>query len=139
MTPRLKTASADRAEAALHLAKAEQFLDVARAALIDRRHDAGMLTAIHAGISAADAVAIALAGVRSADPDHGRAAALLEQVAGQSDIVRTRARQLRMLIEKKNAVEYESRRASADEAVQAVERAHRIVSWAREAVDNGRF
>jgi len=47
---------------------------------------------------------------------------LLEEVAGDSEPVRLRARQLLMLIEKKNAVEYESRRASSDEARQAVDR-----------------
>lgn len=137
MVRRGKTVVAARAEAAQHLAKASQFLDVARLALEGGRHDAGMLNAIHAGISAADAVTVAIAGERSADPDHIRAVTLLEQVAGGSESVRIRARQLRMLIEKKNAVEYESRRASGEEAAQAVERAERIVSWAREAVEQG--
>ena len=82
---------------------------------------------------------MALAGERSADPDHLRAVTLLEQVAGTSEPVRMRARQLRMLIEKKSAVEYESRRASGDEASQAIERAGRIVSWARDAVERGRL
>lgn len=138
MTRRLKTVSAARAEAAHHLAKAEQFLDAARHAIANQRHDAGMLNAIHAGISAADAVTVALAGERSADPDHRRAVTLLEEVAGDSEPVRLRARQLLMLIEKKNAVEYESRRASGDEARQAVDRASRIVTWARDVIDQGR-
>jgi HEPN domain-containing protein len=43
-----------------------------------------------------------------------------------------------MLIEKKNSVEYEGRRASASEATQAVERAERIVTWARDVVTEGR-
>jgi len=34
--------------------------------------------------------------------------------------------------------EYESRRATADEAAQAVERAERIVVWARDALESGR-
>jgi hypothetical protein len=136
---RIKTVSAGRAEAAHHVAKASQFLEVARLAVDDQLYDAGMLNAIHAGISAADAVTVALAGERSADPDHLRAVTLLEQVAGTSDPVRMRARQLRMLIEMKNAVEYESRRASAVEASQAAERAERIVTWARDAVENGRL
>ena len=79
-----------------------------------------------------------MAGERSADPDHRRAVTLLEEVAGDSEPVRLRARQLLMLIEKKNAVEYESRRASSDEARQAVDRASRIVTWARDVIDQGR-
>jgi hypothetical protein len=70
MMRRGKTVAAGRAEAAHHLAKAGQFLEVARAAVEGGRYDAGMLNAIHAGISAADAVTVALVGERSADPDH---------------------------------------------------------------------
>lgn len=136
---RIKTVAAGRAEAAQHLAKAAQFLEVARHSVEGRRYDAGRLNAIHAGISAADAVTAAPAGERSADPNHIQAVTLLERVAGDSEPVRMRARQLRMLIEKKNAVEYESRRASSGEASQAVERADRIVSWARDAVEQGRL
>jgi hypothetical protein len=136
--PRGKTAQAARAEARHHLAKAEQFLEVSRAALQDMRYDAGMLNAIHAGIAAADAVTITFSGLRSTDPDHRRVVDLLEESAGTSEAVRSRARQLRALIEKKNAVEYESRRASVAEAAQGVERATRIVTWARDAVEKGR-
>jgi HEPN domain-containing protein len=102
------------------------------------QHDACMLNAIHSGISAADAVTIARGGERSTDPDHHRAADLLERLSAGSEGARTRARQLRMLIEKKNSVEYEGRRASASEATQAVERAERIVTWARDVVTEGR-
>jgi hypothetical protein len=45
-----------------------------------------------------------------------------------------RLRQLRALIAKKNTVEYESRRARAKEAAEAVARATRIVEWAGETV-----
>jgi HEPN domain-containing protein len=137
MMRRGKTVAGERAEATHHLSKAQQFLDVAKASLRDQLSDATMLNAIHAGISAADAVTIAVAGERSADPDHQRAVNLLEEVAGASEVVRNRARQLRMLIQKKNAVEYESRRASRDEAAQAVERAERLVAWAQDAVESG--
>lgn len=89
-----------------------------------------MLNAVHAAISAADAVTAALAGRRSADPDHARAADLLEEVAARSGEIKARVRQLRALLAKKNAIEYESRRASAKEATQAVERAERLVAWA---------
>ena len=98
-------------------------------------HDAAMLDAIHAAISAADAVTVALAGQRSADPDHGRAADLLDEVGGRSSEVRAHARQLRQLLGRKNAVEYESRRATAREAADAVKRADRLVAWASGVVE----
>lgn len=93
-----------------------------------------MLNAIHAAISAADAVAVALSGRRSADPDHQRAVDFLEEVGRGSEPIGARVKQLRALLSQKNYVEYESRRATAKEAAEAVARAVRIVEWARETI-----
>ena len=62
------------------------------------------------------------------------AADLLEELAGGSAEVRGHARQLRALLARKNVMEYESRRAAAGEARDAVARAGRLVDWAREVV-----
>lgn len=133
-----KSVSVARAEARLYAGKARQFLDEALAALEESRFDAALLNAIHAAISASDAVTVALAGRRSADPDHQRAADLLEEVAGRSEAIKTRARQLRTLLAKKNVVEYESRRTTAKEGKEAVDRATRLVDWADETVRRAR-
>lgn len=127
-----------RSQAALYLGKAQEFGSEARAALEDGRHDAAMLNAIHAAISAGDAVAVAIAGVRSADPDHQRAADLLTDAARGSSEIANRAKQLRTLLQKKNLVEYESRRATAKEAADAVERAERLVRWATTTVSRAK-
>jgi hypothetical protein len=133
-----KTVSVSRAESGLYLAKSEQFAAEARAALDAARHDAAMLNAIHAAISAADAVTAALFGLRSADPDHERAVDLLEETAAGSEEIKARARQMRQLLAKKNMVEYEARRATAKEARDAAERASRIVAWAAVTVRRAR-
>jgi hypothetical protein len=65
-------------------------------------NDAAMLNAIHAGISATDAVTIALAGIRSTDPDQARAADLLDEVATGPGEARTTARKLRQLLRRFN-------------------------------------
>jgi HEPN domain-containing protein len=134
MARRAKTVTVRRTEASLYLGKAGQFVDAAQRALDVRQYDAGMLDAIHAAITAADAVAIALSGRRSADPDHQRAVDFLEEVGRGSESIGTRIKQLRDLLSKKTPVEYESRRATAKEAADAVARAVRIVEWARETV-----
>jgi HEPN domain-containing protein len=134
MPKRRKTVVVSRAEARLYLEKTEQFLQEGRFALERSQYDAAMLNAIDAAISASDAVTAVLAERRSADPDHQRAVDLLEEVAGQSGEIKARARQLRMLLAKKNVVEYESRRATAKEAADSVERAERFVEWASEIV-----
>jgi HEPN domain-containing protein len=133
-----KTVSVSRAESALYLAKAEQFVEEAHTALDASRDDAAMLNAIHGAISALDAVTVALAGLRSADPDHQRAVDLLEEVASGSEEIKTRVRQTRQLLARKNMVEYESRRATAKEARDAFERASRIVDWASVTVRRAR-
>src|SRR5437667_12897415 len=117
-----KTVQVRRNGARLYLDKAIQFIEQARSGLDAGRNDAALLDAIHAAISGTDAVTIALAGVRSSDPDHQRAADLLEEVAGSAPEVRERARQLRALLARKNTVEYQYRKASARKAREGVER-----------------
>lgn len=130
-----KIVRTNRGEASLYVSKAVEFAAEARAALASGRHDAAILAAVHAGISGADAVCVALAGQRSTDPDHARAVDLLRQVARGASEVETKAKQLSALLQKKNTVEYESRRASAEEAADAVQRAGRFVDWTRATVD----
>lgn len=134
MTSRSKTVPAHRSEARLYLAKAEEFLASATTAHEAGRNDAALLAAIHAGISAVDAVCCVLAGKRSTDPDHRRAADLLEQIAGRSPGIAIQAKRLRSLLARKNTVEYESRRSRGRESMQGVKDAERLVSWGREEV-----
>ncbi len=134
-----KTSQVRRGEARLYLDKAVQFIEQARSGLDADRNDAALLDAIHAAISGTDAVTIALAGVRSTDPNHERAADLLEEVAVSTPESRERARQLRALLARKNTVEYESRKASVKEARDGVQRAGRIVDWAKDVLANARL
>jgi hypothetical protein len=134
-----KLVTTPRAEASLYLAKAQQLVEEAGHARDGSRQDAAMLNSIHAGISAADAVTVALAGRRSTDPDHQRAADLLGEVGRSSESITERVKQLRALLGKKNRVEYESRRATAKEAADAVGRAERLVQWAEEIVQRARL
>jgi len=134
-----KTAQIRRGEARLYLEKAIQFSEQARAGLDAGRNDAALLDAIHAAISGTDAATVALAGVRSIDPDHQRAADLLEEVVASAQEGRERASQLRALLARKNTVEYESRKASMKDARDGVERADRIVDWAKEVLAKARL
>lgn len=126
---------ASRSEARLYLAKAQQFSAEATAALDNSRNDAAMLNAVHAAISATDGVCVALSGRRSADPEHHRAADLLQEIGGRSGDIASQVRQLRMLLAKKNVVEYESRQTSSKEAREAVQRAGRFVLWATRTIE----
>jgi HEPN domain-containing protein len=134
-----KKAEVRRGESRLYLGKAHQFLEQARLALESQRYDAALLNAIHAAISGTDAVTVALVGRRSTDPDHQRSVDLLEEAAASAPEIRERSRQVRALLARKNAVEYESRPASARDARDGVERAGRVVEWASEVVTKARL
>ncbi len=133
-----KSVTMARNEASLYLAKAKQLVEEANLALDGARYDAAMLNSIHAGISAAEAVTVALAGRRSTDPDHQRVADLLGEVGRSSGSIGERVKQLRALLGKKNRVDYESRRASTAEAKDAVARADRLVKWGEEILTRAR-
>lgn len=127
-----KFVEAPRRTAKLHFQKGSEFLREAEAALGREAYDAALLNAIHAVIAAADSVCVAYAGRRSSDPDHQRAGDLLVEVIGTP--ARTPVGHLRTLVAKKNLVEYESRRASAKEGREGVQKAARFVEWAEEMV-----
>jgi len=136
--PRPKGHRVEKARARIYLGKANEFLAAARTARDAQQSDAALLLAIHAGLSACDAVTVALAGVRSTDPDHLRAADLLETVASGSSEVRERADQLRGLLKMKNLVEYEDRRVSSKEAEAGAKRAERLGGWATAQLERAR-
>ncbi|MDP2234323.1 MAG: hypothetical protein Q8K89_11850 [Actinomycetota bacterium] len=123
-----RTRPANKSDSRLYLAKAQEFLAQATEALHSERWDAAGLSAIHAGISAGDAVLAYHGGVRSAGQDHRSAVDLVLSIMGsQAD---EPAKHLKRLIAKKNAVEYEQRRLTRAEAVELEAHARRFLAWA---------
>ena len=123
-----RTRPATSADARLYYGKAVEFLESADAALREERWDAAGLAAIHAGISASDAVLAYRGGVRSAGQDHRSAVDLLLQVLGPA--ATTASRHMKRLVDKKNLVEYEQRRLTHQEALDLAEHARRFIRWA---------
>jgi HEPN domain-containing protein len=129
--PKVQVVLRPQSHASTYFRKAEEFCLAASQELELGRFDASLLSAVHAGISSADAVCVALGGRRSRDADHLRAADLLEEIAANSPPIREKANQLRALIRQKNRVEYEDKPASRSDAVDAVRRCGRLIEWAR--------
>jgi hypothetical protein len=123
-----RTRPATKADASHYIEKGAQFLASMEAELTASRWDAAGLAAIHAGISAGDAVLSYRGGVRSAGQDHRAAVDLLQQVVG--DAAAEPSRHLKRLIDKKNLVEYEQRRLTQVEALDLAQHARRFVRWA---------
>jgi HEPN domain-containing protein len=126
-----RTRRVSAAQARIYLGKAEEFLVAARDSLEAGHSLAATSLAVHAGISAGDAICGARTGKRAAGSDHGQVVALLSQAGREgTDAVRTLTR----LIPLKNRAEYEPEDVPKATAKRAVENAERIVQIARRVV-----
>lgn len=125
---RPETREVPRAEAHNALRKAREFADSGKASLAASRWNAAGLDAIHAGIAAADAVLIGMAGLRSISRDHGAVMLLLERET--SVFTTSQRRQLAGLLKMKNQVAYDQRLVMEVDARQMVDAATRLLAWA---------
>jgi len=123
-----------RSESRAALAKSTEFAESAKSELGESRWNSAGLTAIHAGISAADSVLIASAGLRSTSKDHGAVLQLLDDQV--PEFATTQRRQLGGLLKMKNRVAYEQRQLTETEARQLVDQADRLTRWAQRVVDD---
>jgi hypothetical protein len=119
------------AQARSYLGKAAEFLAAARQSLDAGYTLAATSLAVHAGISAGDAICGARTGQRAAGSDHGQGVALLAHAGREG---KDAARLLARLIPMKNRAEYEPHDVPKTTATRAVEQAERIVEIARQVV-----
>jgi len=101
-----------------------------REALKNEDWDAVGLNAIHAVISANDALLGTRHGIRPSSPDHGDAAVLLSQYEKSED-AKKNANRLDRMMRKKNLVEYEGRKLTKSEAAALATDAERFFSWVK--------
>jgi hypothetical protein len=126
-----RTRSVSRAQVRGYAAKAEEYLEAAEASLADGRHIAATSLAVHAGISAGDAICGARTGRRSADQDHARSVALLGEAGPDG---KAAARQLGRLLPLKTRAEYEPDEVPKSVATKAVRAATQIAAITRRTV-----
>ncbi|OLD10559.1 MAG: hypothetical protein AUJ06_01875 [Chloroflexi bacterium 13_1_40CM_3_70_6] len=129
MASKIRTVGVERVHAATYLRKGVEFCEAAADANSAQRYDATVLLAVHAGISASDAICIGL-GTRKCADSHDRAADLLEEVGAHSTEFADQAKRLRTLLALKNSIEYENKRASTKEAEVSLRRCESVISWA---------
>lgn len=132
-------ATADqRNHARSFLKKAEEYLASAEANLAAKRYTPAAGDAIHAGISAKDAIVTALTGSTSKGKDHATAAKELRQALAQRAQAATAEKALRELLSAKADVEYGTDVVNAAKAEPLVGRARTLVDLAIEIVRLGR-
>lgn len=110
------------------LKKADEFLEIMHVSLKKEKWNAAGLNAIHAGISANDALLTFHFGLRSISPKHDDAVRLLISMMKRAD-TETKAKHLRSLLSMKNMVEYEGRLFSKKEAESLAKHAERFLNW----------
>jgi hypothetical protein len=135
MAKQSKTRSVSEQQVRAYLEKAGEFLRRSLASLAEEDFNAAGLLAVHAAISANDAVTGQHGHKRSAGEEHQKAADLLREVApiGAREW-HLQANRLNRIVGKKNLVAYEGRLISSKEATWLVEQAERFVNWAKEVV-----
>jgi HEPN domain-containing protein len=130
-TPR--TEVAPRGEHAAYLRKATEFAASARGALADKRFQSAGLEAVHAVISACDALTIARLQLRSRGEDHRDVLHLLDRI--RTEGIADLKRQVAQVLSVKNLVEYAGSELSVRRTEQLVVQAERVVSWVTRHVD----
>jgi hypothetical protein len=122
--------AASRADAKAHMSKALEYMRASNDSLALDNRTAATGNAVHAGISAADAIAAARIGSVWVG-EHSRAPAHLEK-AGEEG--RQAAAQLRRLLPLKSKAEYDPSPISRTDARAAVKAAERITAIAEQVI-----
>lgn len=105
------------------------------ASLAEEDFNAAGLLAVHAAISANDAVTGQYGQKRSAGEEHQKAADLLREAApAGAREWHLQANRLNRIVGKKNLIAYEGRHLTPKESSWLVEQAERFVGWAKEVV-----
>lgn len=113
--------------------KASEFAASAESELTAGRRTAAGLAAVHAGITAADAITACLAGVVSSAPDHGAVIVLLKACI-PGGLPGPNERQLMGLLRTKNDIEYSERTLTSAQAHVLVDQAARFCAWGNAVV-----
>jgi HEPN domain-containing protein len=120
------------------LKKSQEYLAAAEDSLAAGRHTPAAGDAIHAGISAKDAIVTALTGTTSKGKNHAAAAGEIKQALGNRPDAAAAERALRELVAAKSDVEYGVALITVEKAEPLVRRARTLVDLAVQIVRLGR-
>jgi len=114
--------------------KAEDFLESAKEAVNDHSNASAAL-AVHAVISACDAICAKFLQRRHAGSDHMQAVEMLNELPIDKDEVKPKVRQASRVLSKKNLAEYEDRIIGSEEALSMIKDAERFLAWVRTKIE----
>ncbi len=125
--------SVDPSKAPNYIVKSEEFLRTANDSLKNNMYNSAVTNAVHAGISALDALTCLFKGKRGSD-DHHEAISLVQGILPSREYEDIR-RQFENLINKKNASEYQPDLMKLEDAQEAIRWAERILTKAKTKIN----
>ncbi|UCH88725.1 MAG: HEPN domain-containing protein [Thermoplasmata archaeon] len=135
MCPSISTRSVNRSYYKNYLLKAEQFYKTMKLSYEKKLWNSVVVNAIHCAISSADALTVYYLGFRHAGERHNDVIQLLQQLEIDKKELRTKTRQLSMLLSIKNQAEYEERLMVESDANSALKGSERFYSWVKEELE----
>ena len=127
---KFQTTNVEKSCYSVFFRKAQDFLKSARDNLDSKNWNAAGLSAVHAGISANDAILVCFHGLRSSSKSHDDAVQLSASLMDRSGI-KEALNHLRRIIAKKNLVEYEGKNFPQHDAEAVVMHAERFLAWVK--------
>jgi len=128
MAEKFRTATVTAQRGSNFFIKAREFAETMENCIAQRKWNAAALNAIHAGISACDAVTSSLGGVRSKSQRHEDAVQLLRSTA-RAPGTEEAANHLHQLLRAKHNVEYEGRLFVQAESLPLAKHARQFLAW----------
>ena len=133
MTREPQTRQVDRSTARVFWIRALQCAAMMEEALNRRQWEAAGVNAVHAAISANDAVLSALRGLKPASADHKDAARVLMSQLKDEDAQKA-GKRLGVIVAKKSRVEYDDKRFTEKEARSIIFDTRRFLEWAKSII-----
>lgn len=130
MPKKYSTAEVEKSKYVNFFKKSLEFYQTMKDALDRQLWSSAGLAAVHAGISANDALLIYFHGLRSTSPDHQDAVNLTLSLMNQEG-TKEAAGHLRKLIARKNLIEYEGKVFSKADAEEAAKHSERFINWVK--------
>lgn len=119
-----------RDRAGVYWDKSSDFFRTMRDAAAAGNWNGAGLAAVHAAISAADALLVAKAGIRSSSKAHEHAADLVARHVGDPQ-VKEQVRRFRRILEEKNLIEYVDKTYREADALELLKHVERFTAWVR--------
>ncbi|MFC1617459.1 HEPN domain-containing protein [Candidatus Margulisiibacteriota bacterium] len=128
MVSKIKTRDVSKSYYSNYLKKAQECFNAAKTSFDSREWNASAINAIHACISACDAICVYFLGKRNAGESHNNAAVLFKTI-GNEESVNINANRIVRILRIKNMAEYEERLMFKSEAEKVLKDCERFMQY----------